>query len=600
MKEYHYINHKKYISYGILIIIFGFFGAYSPAQMASGHKWTDERNAESELRPVLECFSADRASLYRCYQTPMSEKVMTRMKQFYQNWQKELTEYNFQELSLDGQIDFLLFRNLLEFELRSIALDEKRNHEAVFLIPFWKTIVTLDENRHNSPKLNAEKTAEILNKMEKQIRQFQSSLENSSTEKKNKHIQPLSKTLAYRAANLTNRLRRVLKDWFEFYYDYDPLFTWWNEKPYEAAEDALKSYSEYLRKEIVGIQGEERNGPIIGDPIGREALLVELASAMIPYTPEELIEAGKKEYAWCESEMIQASRKLGFDKEWLKALEYVKTLHMDPGEQPQFIQEQALEAIVFLKKNDLVTIPPLAEETWRIEMMSPERQKINPFFTGGEIISVSFPTITMSHEQKMMSIRGNNIHFARATIHHELIPGHHLQGFMTDRYKTYRRIFATPFWLEGWPLHWEMLFWDLGFPQTPENCIGMLFWRMHRCARIVFSLSFHLGKMTTQECIDYLVNRVGHERENATAEIRRSFAGGYEPLYQAAYMVGGLQMRALYHELVGTDQKTNREFHDAVLKENSMPIEMLRAKLENQELTEDFVPHWKFLAAPDK
>ena len=51
----------------------------------------------------------------------------------------------------------------------------------------------------------------------------------------------------------------------------------------------------------------------------------------------------------------------------------------------------------------------------------------------------------------------------------------------------------------------------------------MLFWRMHRCARIIFSLSFHLGKMTPQECIDFLVDKVGHERDNATAEVRRSF-----------------------------------------------------------------------------
>src|SRR5262245_9275861 len=66
---------------------------------------------------------------------------------------------------------------------------------------------------------------------------------------------------------------------------------------------------------------------------------------------------------------------------------------------------------------------------------------------------------------------------------------------------------------------------------------------MHRAARIIFSLSFHLGQMTPEECIDYLVKRVGHELDNATAEVRRSFNGTYSPLYQAAYMLGGLQYR---------------------------------------------------------
>jgi hypothetical protein len=293
--------------------------------------------------------------------------------------------------------------------------------------------------------------------------------------------------------------------------------------------------------------------------------------------------------------MIKASKELGFGNDWLKALEHIKTLHVPPGEQPYLIRDLAWEAVDFLEKNELITIPELAKETWKIEMMSPERQKVNPFFTGGRVISVSFPTNTMAHELKEMSMKGNNIHFSRATVFHELIPGHHLQFFMNSRYKTYRRIFATPFWLEGWPLHWEMLLYDLDFPQSPENRIGMLFWRMHRCARIIFSLSFHIGTMTPEECIDMLIHQVGHEPSTAIAEVRRSFIGSYPPLYQCAYLVGGLQMRSLYHELVGSGKMTNREFHDAVLEENSLPIVMLRAKLTNLKLTKNFSPDWKFL-----
>ena len=135
----------------------------------------------------------------------------------------------------------------------------------------------------------------------------------------------------------------------------------------------------------------------------------------------------------------------------------------------------------------------------------------------------------MTYEQKMMSMRGNNIHFSRSTVFHELIPGHHLQGFMAARYRTYRALFGTPFWTEGNAFYWEMLLWDRGFARGPEDRIGMLFWRMHRCARIIFSLSFHLGQMTPQQSIDFLVERVGFERANAAAEVRRSFDGSYEP-----------------------------------------------------------------------
>jgi uncharacterized protein (DUF885 family) len=179
-------------------------------------------------------------------------------------------------------------------------------------------------------------------------------------------------------------------------------------------------------------------------------------------------------------------------------------------------------------------------------------------------------------------------------VFHELIPGHHLQGFMTARHRRYRSLFRTPFWGEGWALYWEMLFWDMGFGKTPENKIGMLFWRSHRAARIIFSLGFHMEQMTAQESIDFLVNRVGHERANAAAEVRRSFETNYSPLYQSAYMLGGLQIRALQKELVGSGKMTNQQFHDAILEGGTMPIEMVRARLTKQRIAKDFSPSWQF------
>jgi uncharacterized protein (DUF885 family) len=100
--------------------------------------------------------------------------------------------------------------------------------------------------------------------------------------------------------------------------------------------------------------------------------------------------------------------------------------------------------------------------------------------------------------------------------------------------------------------------------------------------------------MTPQQCVDFLVERVGHERDNAAAEVRRSFSGGYEPLYQAAYMLGGLQIRSLKHELVDSGKMTDKQFHDAFLHENAIPIEMVRASLTNIPLKLDFKPTWRF------
>ena len=122
----------------------------------------------------------------------------------------------------------------------------------------------------------------------------------------------------------------------------------------------------------------------------------------------------------------------------------------------------------------------------------------------------------------------------------------------------------------------------------------MLFWRMHRCARIIFSLKFHMGQMTPEEAIDFLVDKVGHERFSAEGEVRRSFNGNYSPLYQAAYMLGGLQLRALHKELVESGKMTDREFHDRILKGGSIPIAMVRVFLTNPDVKRDFAPTWRF------
>ena len=553
----------------------------------------------SELRGLIELYQADLGSLERTYPVRMSLARHERLKEFYLQWLSLLGKTAFENLSQDGKIDYLLLKNYLEHELRDLEIAAKKREEVGPVVPFAAAIVELEEARRRMDPLDAEQAAHTLAKLKKQIdlssKILDAALNSGDSKSKggSTNSSKPSKVTAGRAATALDSLRRTLKDWNTFYADYDPLFTWWNAEPYKQVDQALHHYATQLREKVVGIKAGDDTA-IVGDPIGREALLSELAYEMIPYTPDELISLAEKEFAWCEAELKKASKEMGFGDDWKKALEKVKQDHVQPGQQPALIKELAQEAIDFLEARDLVTIPPLAKETWRMEMMPRERQLVNPFFTGGEVISVSFPTSGMTHEQKQMTLRGNNRHFARATVHHELIPGHHLQGFMGDRYRTYRQLFRTPFIVEGWPLYWEMLLWDLDFPKTPENRIGMLFWRSHRCARIIFSLNFHLGKMTAEECVDFLVDRVGHERENAAGEVRLSFKGDYGPLYQAGYMLGGLQIRAMHKDLVKNGKLTDRQFHDAILKENFAPVELIRASLTKQPLTKEFKSSWKF------
>jgi len=547
----------------------------------------------SEMRSVIERYTADRGSLARFFSVEASPARRARMKQFYAEWLASLAKLNFDAMSQDGKIDYVLFKNHLDHELRQLDIQEKAYAEVGALTPFASTITDLEDSRRRMEAIDSPKTAALLTKLSKQIDATSKAVEAGLKPDAKADAIKVKKTVANRGVAAITSLRATLRNWFGFYNGYDPMFTWWVGEPYKSVDQALDKYAAFLRGSVLGLKPGDTT-EIIGDPIGREALMSELAYEMIPYTPEELIAIANKEYDWCENEMKKASRELRYGDDWMKALEYVKTLYVEPGKQPDLIRELALEAIKFMDDHDLVTIPQLARDTWRMEMMTPERQLVSPFFLGGEMIQVSYPTNTMGHEAKMMSMRGNNIHFSRATVFHELIPGHHLQGFMANRYRTYRQPFGTPFWTEGGALYWEMVLWDMNFAKSPENRIGMLFWRMHRSARIIFSLSFHLEKMTPQECIDLLVKKVGHELDNATAEVRRSFGGGYGPLYQCAYLLGGLQLRGLRRELVDSGKMTNRAFHDAVLKENRIPIEMVRASLTKQRITREFVSSWKF------
>ena len=340
------------------------------------------------------------------------------------------------------------------------------------------------------------------------------------------------------------------------------------------------------------------NSGIPGAARGRQGLLLDLAEEMIPYTPEQLMALADKEYAWCEAEMKKASRQLGFGDDWKKAVEKVKDTYVAPGAQPAMIRDLLTEAVDYMRANDLVTVPQVGAESMHMIMMSPQAQLSNPFFLGGPLIQVSYPTDTMEYDARMQSMRGNNPAFSHATAFHEMIPGHYLTQFMDARFvrqgSRANLNISTPFYTEGWALYWELILYDMGFDKTPEQKIGALFWRMHRCARIIFSLKFHMGEWSPQDCIEFLIDKVGHERDNATAEVRRSFQGGYGPLYQAGYLLGGLQLRGLRRELVDTKRMTNRQFHDAILRQGTMPIALLRLAVTPQTLTRDMSLDWKF------
>lgn len=541
--------------------------------------------AQSNLIDLVNSYSSDKRALNKFYTHKESDEYYQRFNVLFANWEKKIKAIEFNNLTQQEKVDYIALKNLVEKEKYFFSLDYKAFKEVSHVADLIENIIPFIKERRRGKKPNAQAIAKSLHDASSKI----------DTEIKVLNEKPFKDWLmAEKASKVIFSFQNSLKEAYDFYYGYDPDFTWWVEKPFENISSKLKTYAELLKDNYSKTSIKDDGSGIVGKPIGKEALVKSLNFEFIPYSPEQMIKTAQKQFDWCKSEMIKASKELGYGNDWKAALEHVKNTYVPVGNQPQAILDLYNQSVDFIEERDLITFPELAKETWGMIMMTPERQKVNPFFTGGWEISISYPTQDMNEDDKLMSMRGNNPNFSRATVQHELLPGHNLQFFMNARHKTYRRAFDTPFWMEGWALYWEINLWNKNFPQTPEQKLGMLFWRIHRCARIIFSLKYHLGEMTPQQCIDMLVNEVGHEYANAEAEVRRSFATSYTPpLYQMAYMTGGLQFYALREEMLKKGW-TEKQFHNRVMKENMMPIELLRSLIQELPLKENYKTNWKF------
>jgi len=528
--------------------------------------------------PLVERLRLDQSELRSFYDLDFDPSNLDRLGRFYAESMRPFSSFGVPK-NVEEKIDLDLAENYLEYRQLQIGFQKQKLAETDALLPFAAKLIELERRRRKMEPIDPQATADELVSIKKSLDESRTSLQKSIEAKKSLP----SAVVADRSSKRLERLSQTLDFWFKQYDGFHPLFSWWAKKPYEALASSMRDYVKFLREKLAGYK-EGEDAPLIGDPIGREALLVDMKAEMLDYSPEDLLAMADREFAWCESEAKKAAKDMGFGDNWKAAMEKVKTLHVKPGEQDQLVARQAREAIEFVESRKLVTIEPLCKETWRLEMLNQDTQKVLPFAVYlGQRMGVSFPLSTQDHETKEMSLRGNNEHFTRAITHHELIPGHHLQGYMAERYNSHRRLFSTPFLVEGWALYWEMLLWDLSFPRGPEDRLGVLFWRMHRCARIIVSLKFHLGQMTPQQMIDFLVDRVNHERFTATSEVRRFIGGDYSPLYQCAYMIGGLQIRDLERDLVKGGKMSHRQFHDAILHSGPIPIKLIGERLSKDK-----------------
>ncbi len=277
----------------------------------------------SELRELVDRYAVDRTALGRRYPLAESPARVERMRRFYDDTRRAAEAVDFESFGVEGRIDAVLLRLRIEYERRLVDREAAWLEQTASLLPFAGTITSLTDARMNMETVDPVKAATTLDGLAAAAgaasKALAGGLDAAKPETRRAGTNggdarpKVSRLHAFRAQEHLGDLTEALESWFEFHRGYDPMFTWWTEVPYKQAAKALASYRTALREKGVGIVagGDE---PIVGTPIGRDALVADLASELIPYTPEELLTVAEREFAWCDAEMKKAARGDGLSR----------------------------------------------------------------------------------------------------------------------------------------------------------------------------------------------------------------------------------------------------------------------------------------------
>jgi len=123
----------------------------------------------SEMRSAIERYTVDRGSLQRSYPVAVSRSRRERFKKFYEEWLNSLQSQNFDAMSQDGKIDYILFKNHLEYELRQLDIQSRQISEIEPLLPFANKIIELEEARRRMEQIDSAGIAATLNDLRKQV-----------------------------------------------------------------------------------------------------------------------------------------------------------------------------------------------------------------------------------------------------------------------------------------------------------------------------------------------------------------------------------------------------------------------------------------------
>ncbi|MFA5940416.1 MAG: DUF885 family protein [Sinimarinibacterium sp.] len=164
---------------------------------------------------------------------------------------------------------------------------------------------------------------------------------------------------------------------------------------------------------------------------------------------------------------------------------------------------------------------------------------------------------------------------------HEAIPGHHFQLAIQQELKgvpAFRRFGGYTAFVEGWALYTESLGKALGIYQDPYSYFGYLQNELWRAIRLVVDTGLHSKHWTREQVIEYMLANSAESETQSIAEAERYMA---IPGQALAYKLGELkikELRARAESQLGPRFDV-RAFHEEVLKDGAVPLDVLDAKI---------------------
>ncbi len=318
--------------------------------------------------------------------------------------------------------------------------------------------------------------------------------------------------------------------------------------------------------------------------IGEEAYTALLKEKeLLPYDARTLRERGRVEWDRLDREMRRIAKGIDGSEDWVALLERLNEVHASsPDEMRAEYAGWTERARDYLRRTGLVTLPPGEECT--VEP-SPHFQRpvlavasyqgppqFSPSMHGH--FFVPYPPDGTPQAEVQERLAGNSTHDIPTTSVHEAYPGHHWH-VSTVKWKApsaVRKVFWTSYFGEGWALYAERVMREQGFFEDSRDLLYQLQATIFRAARIVVDTSLHLGDMTFDEAVDFMMRRANQTAPNARAEVGRYCSW---PTQASAYLTGMLEIadiRSRYLKRLGrSDVAALRQFHDAIASTGSMP-----------------------------